>query len=425
MEEFEKLLAAVRNAVERYVRFRVSAAADADDVLQEVYAAAYDRFPQLKNKDVFKAWIISIARNKCVDYFRRKEIRREVLVDQVPEDNLCSGRAIAPEVGAVRETFRLLGEKDREILYLYFWAELTQAEIAKRLCIPVGTVKSRLHAAKQKFKKNYPYRTHGEKGEWTMKKLPEMMPEYTITKSAQAPFAVKWEELFGYFIIPRLGEKVTWGLYENTEKRCSEWGEWAVVGKAVVHGIEGVEIKACSHDPIQKGKDDSDHYYVAQLTDTHCRMLAENCKRDGVRRYRTFLDGDDFLAQWGYGEDNCGRETFLQARGKITEYEHEVFAENTKQDCDIVGRYTVTIGGRAYDTVKVLSFDSNGDSYVCIEQYLDANGRTILWRRYNRDDWAFGPYRGPWSERLPDSDRFTVNGETYVHWYDCITDYIL
>ena len=33
-------------------------------------------------------------------------------------------------------------------------------------------------------------------------------------------------------------------------------------------------------------------------------------------------------------------------------------------------------------------------------------------------------YGKPWTELLPDSERLTINGRTYVHWYDCITDYI-
>ena len=67
MDLFEDLLEAERKSVERFVRFRMSSKADADDVIQEVYLAAYQKFPQLKNRDSFKAWIISIARNKCID----------------------------------------------------------------------------------------------------------------------------------------------------------------------------------------------------------------------------------------------------------------------------------------------------------------------------------------------------------------------
>ncbi|MDE6518575.1 MAG: hypothetical protein K2L18_12145, partial [Acetatifactor sp.] len=63
MDVFEKLLEAERVSVERFVRFRMNSKADADDVLQEVYVTAYQKFSQLKNKESFKAWIISIARN--------------------------------------------------------------------------------------------------------------------------------------------------------------------------------------------------------------------------------------------------------------------------------------------------------------------------------------------------------------------------
>ena len=258
-----------------------------------------------------------------------------------------------------------------------------------------------------------------------MKKIPERIPDYTINKSDLDPFAVKWEELWGLFIVPRIGEKLNWGIYETDSKTCSEWGEMEVIGKAEVHGVEGVEIKEYRHNHFGAGKDDADHYYVAQLTDSHCRMLAENYTKNGVRKYMTFLDGDDFIAEWGYGENNCGKETNLSAKGRIVETDGKIIAGNTEQLCDIVGRYTVTFNGKEYDTVRVLSLDSYYGNYVCSEQYIDGNGRTVLWRRFNRDDWNFAHYNKKWSEQLPDNETLTINGETYVHWYDCITDYIL
>lgn len=425
MDEFENLLEAERVSVERFVRFRLSSKADADDVLQEVFLTAYQKFPQLKNKDSFKAWIISIARNKCNDYFRKKATQFDIPIDELTEKELSNGRHGISVVTTVRETIDLLGDKDKHILYLYFWKEIPQAEIAKQLDIPVGTVKSRLHKAKQNFKNKYPHRIGVLKGDSTMKKLPEIIPEYTIKKSTEAPFSVKWEELRGLFIVPKIGEKLIWGIYEIDTKKCFEWGEMEVIGKAMVHEIEGVEIKEYRHNHFGIGKDDGDHYYIAQLTDTHCRILAENYVKDGMRKYLTFLDGDNFIAEWGYGENNCGKETNLTAMGKISEHDEKIIAENTNQLCDIVGRYNVTINGKDYDTVRVLNLDSYYGEYVCCEQYIDANGRTILWRRFNRDDWAIDRYKKKWSEQLPENDRLTVNGTTYVHWYDCITDYIL
>ena len=423
MDEFENLLEAERRSVERFVRFRMSSKADADDVLQEVFLTAYQKFSQLKNKKAFKAWIISIARNKCNDYFRRKATQHEFSIDELTEKELSDGRYGASVVNIVRETLSLLGDKDKQILYLYFWKEMQQSEIAKRLNIPIGTVKSRLHTAKQNFKNKYSYRTDVLKGDRSMKKLPEFIPAYKIEASIEAPFAVKWEELMGWFLVPKLGEKMSWGMYDITSRKCSHVYDMQVIGKAKVHGIEGVELTAQEASYADKN-DGINRTFIAQLTDTHCRYLA-TLRNDGdVRQYITFLDGEEFLPNWGFGEDNCGNEINLAAKGDIQRTGTVVTSVNKDFLLDIVGRYTVTIGGKSYDTVCVMDIETYNCGVVS-EQFLDKNGKTILWRRFNRDDWAIEYYQKKWSEILPENDRLTVNGRTYVHWYDCITDYIL
>lgn len=422
-DDFEALLDESRLPVERYVRFRLSSRADADDVLQEVFLTACQKFPQLKDRAAFKAWIISIARNKCHDYFRRKAAQPEIPLDGLTERELTDGRQGPAEVYTVRETLSQLSGKDREILYLYFWKELPQAEIAKRLSIPIGTVKSRLYTAKRNFKSKYPYPVNPTKGGCSMKKLPELLPEYRIEASPEAPFSVKWEELMGWLLVPRLGEKLSWGMYDLPSRRCSHVYDMRVTGKAKVHGIEGVELTAREASYSDK-PEVVERTFVAQLTDTHCRYLA-TLRNDGdVRNYITFLDGDEFMPNWGFGENNCGNETNLSPKGDIQRSGAAVTSADKDFLLDIVGRYTVTINGKSYDTVCVMDIETY-DSGVATEQFLDRNGRTILWRRFNRDDWAIDRYEKPWSQLLPDNERLTINGTTYVHWYDCITDYIL
>lgn len=423
MDEFENLLEAQHVSVERFVRFRISSKADSDDVLQEVFLTAYQKFAQLKNKEAFKVWIISIARNKCNDYFRKKAAQWEIPMDELTEKELSDSRRGVSVADTVKETLSLLGDKDRQILYLYFWEELPQSEITKKLNIPIGTVKSRLHTAKQNFKNKYPYHTVESKGERFMKKLPEFIPEYKIEACAEAPFAVKWEELMGWFLVPKLGEKLSWGMYDALSRKCSHVYDMQVTGKAKVHGIEGVELTAREASYTDK-KDVVNRTFVAQLTDTHCRYLA-TLRNDGdVHNYITFLDGDEFLPNWGFGEDNCGNETNLAVKGDIKRNGTTVTRANKDFLLDIVGRYTVTIGWKRYDTVCVMDIETY-DCGVVSEQFLDKNGKTILWRRFNRDDWAIEQYQKPWSQLLPENDRLTVNGRTYVHCCDCITDYIL
>ena len=62
--------------------------------------------------------------------------------------------------------------------------------------------------------------------------------------STEAPFAVKWEELMGWFLVPKLGEKMSWGMYDIPSRKCSHVYDMQVTGKAKVHGIEGVELTA-------------------------------------------------------------------------------------------------------------------------------------------------------------------------------------
>lgn len=434
MEDFITLLVRHRSAAESLVRFKLPHKADADDLLQEVYLAAWRNFPQLKNKAAFKPWLLAIARRKCSDYFRKKTAQLELSLEGLPDKALADGRLGKAEVDgeqaeAVRETLALLGGKDRQILRLYFWEGLPQAEIAAQLQIPIGTVKSRLYAAKQHFKAQYPYpfaRPKLSKGEVTMKKLPKLLPEYRIEALDGPAFPVKWEEL-SWFVVPRLEEALSWGMYDMPSRECSHIYDMKVTGKARIHGIEGVELTA-RESPFSDKKEVIERTFIAELTDTHCRFLAAFRNDNGVRSYLTFLDGDAFMNIWGFCEDNCGTETSLFAKGLIRrEGDTLTVAANHPYLQDLVGRYRITIGERSFDTVCRIEINAPQEGLlngVLAEHFIDKNGKTILWRRYNRSDWAIDHYKTPWEQQLPDNQRLIVNGNTYIHWYDCVTDYI-
>lgn len=348
----------------------------------------------------------------------------EVPLEDVPENELTAGSTSPAE--AVRSALNELCSKDREVLWLYYFQELSQSQIAQGLHIPVGTVKSRLHTAREHFRQIYPYKP---KGENNMTKLPEIMPEYKIEKLPLEPFAIKWEELPGWMIIPKEGEKLEMGLYDFSSRKRTEWMEMKVVGKAEVHGIEGVEIVAVQHDTEDYYRtgaiSEIERRFIAQLTDIHCRFLAESHCENGVRKCYTFID-NEFIKNWGFGPDNCGQETNLARKGLLSRNGSEITGEFKPdlQALDVVGRYNVTISGKTYDTICVMDIECFNDS-VASEQFIDKSGKTVLWRRFNRDDWAFHRYGKRWTELLPENEILTINGETYVHWYDCITDYIL
>ncbi|MBS1324626.1 MAG: sigma-70 family RNA polymerase sigma factor [Oscillospiraceae bacterium] len=428
MTEFEILLNECKNAVDRFVWFKLSSKADADDVLQDTYLTTFQKFDTLADKSHFKAWIISIARNKCNDYYRRKAKSVDVSIDELTEQPLTASRYGYVEQHDVYDTLESLSENDKQIINLFYIQGYNQSEISQRLNIPIGTVKSRLYTARNNFKRLYLPDTIYRKVDENMKKLPEIMPEYTITKLDKEPFSVKWEELMGWFIVPKLGEKLNWAIYDVPKRNRTEYDEMQVVGKAEIHGIEGVEIAVKQYTPMDCNKTDNDKIaertFIAQLTDTHCRFLAESHISGGVKKCYTFLDGDEFIPNWGFGENNCGNEVNLSVKGDIIRNGSEITAADKPFLLDVVGRYEVKIGGKSYDTICVMDIETY-DGGVVSEQYLDKNGRTILWRRFNRNDWAKDRYKKNWTEILPENERITVNGEVYVHWYNCITDYIL
>ncbi len=429
MVDFEALVTANLPPLERFVKFRVGNLQDAEDILQEVLTAAYRSAETLSDEAMFKPWILGIARNKCNDYFRAKAKRMEIPLELLDETALTTGIHGVTARTMVRETLELLGDADKQILYLSYFKDLPQAEIAKRLNIPVGTVKSRLFHAKQQFRERYPYQPKGEqKMKHNRRIMPDVMPDYRITKIDGEPFPVCWEEMMGWFIVPKLGEKRSWAMYDFPKRNRTEQCDMEVTGRAQVHGIEGVEIESIEYDPMDcnriDGADVAKRRFVAQLTDTHCRYLAESHEEDGVKKLFTFLDGDDFLESWGFGENNCGNETHIAPKGLIQKEGSVVTTAKQPFMLDVVGRYQVEINGRTYDTICVIDAGAYNEG-VLSEQYLDRNGRTVLWRRFNSNDWMQDSYRRPWTELLPENERITVDGETYVHWYDCISDYIL
>ena len=421
MDGFETLLRENRLAVERWVKYHVSGP-DAEDILQETYLAAYQAFPRLKDEAAFRPWLLSIARNKWRDWYRKKARSPETPMDQLPDVV-----AEAPPDTAVEETLARLSDRDARMLRLFYLERLPQRQIATLLSIPEGTVKSRLSVARDRFRVAYPQ----PKGEIKMKKLPLFLPPYEIRWTEAPPFPVVWEEMIGWGIVPRLGETLVWGMYDLPSRKLDVAYDMAVTGRAQVHGLSGVRFTARVIEPLPQltegdlmiepvrdsGAAQGLWTFVGQLKDGHTRFLSAEREEDGVHTLTTFLDGDEFMANWGLGEDNRGNSIHPVARGLIRRNGTAYTAQGLV--LDVVGRCDLTLDGQTTDCIAVMDLSASLDGVLSL-QFLNHDGRTLLWQRYNRDDWAQDRFGAPWSTLLPANDRLTVNGQTYVHWYDCL-----
>jgi len=117
---------------------------DAADVVQDACVTAWARAQGLRDVDRFDAWFDRIVVNLC-----RDRIRRRRLIRTIPARNLLgptepSSPETDPDLDAALDS---LGADHRIVVLLRYWQDLTVDEIARRLEIRSGTVKSRLHYA--------------------------------------------------------------------------------------------------------------------------------------------------------------------------------------------------------------------------------------------------------------------------------------
>jgi RNA polymerase sigma-70 factor (ECF subfamily) len=147
---FEELFQRFQPRLRYYVR-RLSAGSDhVDDTLQEVWAKVIQGISAVRDRKAFPAWLYTVARNEVYGRARVRdpfvELTQEHL-DMATDDP----EPVFHEEEAVR-VHRALGALPpghREILTLCFLEELSHKEIAALLGICAGTVKSRIHYAKQ------------------------------------------------------------------------------------------------------------------------------------------------------------------------------------------------------------------------------------------------------------------------------------
>src|SRR5664280_3275036 len=130
----------------RLAGYLLADAADAQDAVQEASVRAWRGWKNLRERDRFHAWFSQILVNVCRTRLRQLSKRRTLDVDDM---DLESGDPFRSSLArdAVGRTLSVLSNELRMVVVLRYWGELSLAEIADRLKIPIGTVKSRHHAA--------------------------------------------------------------------------------------------------------------------------------------------------------------------------------------------------------------------------------------------------------------------------------------
>jgi len=143
-EMLELLIRRYYDEVYYFCCYKTGDAEASYDCTQETFLKVTRSIHRYAEKNKFKGWLFSIARNVCHDFFRARprEVPDMETLLQVPQTE----NAIAASENAldIREALKLLSEEQREVVVLRFYCDFKVREIAKIVGIPLPTAKSRL-----------------------------------------------------------------------------------------------------------------------------------------------------------------------------------------------------------------------------------------------------------------------------------------
>lgn len=125
---------------------------DAEDLVQQVFVAAWrQRHRYDPQRASLLTWLLGIARNKAIDRLRRLERESRLPIDQpvATEDET----ARTADRLLVHEALSWLRPEQQHILELAFYDDLTHQQIADKLDLPLGTVKSHARRGLQRLRR--------------------------------------------------------------------------------------------------------------------------------------------------------------------------------------------------------------------------------------------------------------------------------
>lgn len=152
---FEYLFNRYRDAIRRLFVQRLGGANDADDLLQETFIKVYINLYRYSPDYTFGQWVYTIARNTFIDFVRRRQ--DDLSIDErfsapasnnpTPEESVIN----LQRRSQIEQYLELLAPRYRRLIVLRFFDEYSYEEIAAKLSLPLGTVKTQIHRAREQM----------------------------------------------------------------------------------------------------------------------------------------------------------------------------------------------------------------------------------------------------------------------------------
>ncbi|MDQ8186096.1 sigma-70 family RNA polymerase sigma factor [Pelagicoccus sp. SDUM812002] len=163
VDAFDELVSKYRERIYSVVYNLTSNREDASDLTQDAFIKAFQSIGRFKGKSSFFTWLYRIALNTTLTHLRKNKLRRFFSFEKMSEEDHSAGfieqlktdsdsdkNTLMNELQEkLNDAFQKLSVKHRTVITLYEIDGLSHKEIAEIVGTSVGTVRSRLHYAKQ------------------------------------------------------------------------------------------------------------------------------------------------------------------------------------------------------------------------------------------------------------------------------------
>ena len=132
----------------------------AEDLAQDIFLKIFRSLDSFDRRANFQTWLISVSRNLCIDHYRSVRKERQIIDRDVTSEDLSPASSVASPLATLenrdlaallRQALQTLPESLRIAVLLRDIQELSYLEIAERLRLPEGTVKSRINRGRKEL----------------------------------------------------------------------------------------------------------------------------------------------------------------------------------------------------------------------------------------------------------------------------------
>lgn len=226
---YEEIVARYKNMVYGVVLHVLSGNGDAEDVAQETFIDAFYGLSSLRDNTSLAPWLYGIAKRKALNHCTRRkrfssydsfaESITDFAADNSPEDYVIKNETAY----LVRKAISELSDKNRSVALLYYFENMPVSDIASKLGVSAGTVKSRLHEARKKLKGGLSYMTENNNQTHTNTKRNEDFDKMLRQKLKQLEYyyALNGASFEGFDELLAEAERLVSLLPDSSEKHSA------------------------------------------------------------------------------------------------------------------------------------------------------------------------------------------------------------